>query len=129
MAEKVHDLGADSLKIALSNTTPTTGNSGLSNITEIAYTNLATSRTLSGVTATMTTGLYTLDASDMVLTAGGAVATFQYVVLYNDTPTSVAGKNPADPLIGWWDHGSAVTMANSETYTITFSSVGVLTVE
>jgi hypothetical protein len=44
------------------------------------------------------------------------VATFRYVVLYNDDPTS-----PADPLIGWYDHGSDVTLATGETYTIDFT--------
>jgi hypothetical protein len=34
-------------------------------------------------------------------------------VLYNDTQTS-----PAKPLIGYWDYGSAVTMANGDTFTI-----------
>lgn len=129
MAEKIHNLSSDSLKIALSNSAPSATNSGLSNITEIAYTNLSTSRVLSGVSSSESSGTYTLDASDMVLTAAGAVATFQYVILYNDTPTAVAGVNPADPLIGYWNHGSAVTMANTETYTITFNALGILTVQ
>ncbi|MBK7515447.1 MAG: hypothetical protein IPI51_07505 [Betaproteobacteria bacterium] len=54
---------------------------------------------------------------DLTLTATGAVGPFQYVVLYNDTPSS-----PADPLIGFWDYGSAVTMANTETFLIDFAA-------
>jgi hypothetical protein len=52
-----------------------------------------------------------------VLTASGTVASFQYVVLYNDDPTS-----PADPLIGWYDYGSSVTLNNGETFTIDFTT-------
>jgi len=60
--------------------------------------------------------------ADLVLTASGAVATFRYVVIYNDTPTS-----PADPLVGWYDYGSDVTLANGETFTIDFDGTnGVL---
>ena len=69
-----------------------------------------------------TSGTLKLVLADLVLTASGAVATFRYVVIYNDTPTS-----PADPLIGWYDYGSDVTLANLETFTIDFDAAnGVL---
>jgi hypothetical protein len=55
-----------------------------------------------------------------VLTAsGGSVAAFRYVVLYNDTPTT-----PADPLIGWYDYGSDLTLNDTETLTIDFDDAG-----
>jgi hypothetical protein len=55
---------------------------------------------------------------DIVITAtGGSVGPFRYAVLYNDTPTS-----PADPLIGWWDYGSAITLLVGETFTVDFGS-------
>jgi hypothetical protein len=95
---------------------PVATNSILGNLTQISYTNLS-SRVVTGITAEHTTGTVTLTANDLVLTASGAVATFRYVVLYNDDPTS-----PADPLICWYDHGSDVTLANGETYTIDFTS-------
>lgn len=93
---------------------PVATNAVLANLTEISYTNLST-RVVTGITAEHTTGTVTLTATDLVLTASGAVATFRYVVVYNDDPTS-----PADPLIGWWDYGSDVTLANGETFTIDF---------
>ncbi|MGA0021352.1 MAG: hypothetical protein ACO3GW_04225 [Vulcanococcus sp.] len=119
LAEKTHNLGSDTLTVALTNTLPTSGNTVLANITEISYTNLS-SRVLTGVTSSQTGGTYTLDASDLVLTASGTVPTFQYVVLYNDTATS-------DELIGWYDYGAAVNLLNGETFTITWDAAGILT--
>ena len=120
-AEKVHNLGADALTIALSNVAPVATNSVLANITEIAYTNLS-ARLVTTSSSAQTSGTYKLVCADLVLTASGAVATFRYVVLYNDTPTA-----PADPLIGWWDYGSGVTLANGETFTVDFDAAnGVL---
>lgn len=114
--KKVHNLGTsgDSLKIALTNTVPVAGNSILSDITEISYTNLST-RALVISAAAQSGGTFKLTITDLTLTASGAVATFRYVVIYNDTPTS-----PADPLIAWYDYGSAVTMANLETFVVDF---------
>jgi hypothetical protein len=43
------------------------------------------------------------------------VGPFQYVVLMNDTATN-------DPLIGWWDYGSALTLANGETFSVKFNN-------
>lgn len=119
LAEKVHNLGADTLTVALTNTAPVAGNTVLANITEISYTNLS-SRVLTSVTSSQTSGTYTLDAADLVLTASGTVPTFRYVVLYNDTATS-------DELIGYYDYGSAVDLLNGETFTITFDASGILT--
>lgn len=122
LAEKTHNLGSDTLTVALTAAAnaPVATNTQLSNLTQISYTNLS-SRTLSGVTSSQTSGTYKLDANDLVLTASGAVATFRYVVIYNDTATN-------DELICWFDHGSDVTLANGETYTIQFDAAGILTI-
>ena len=113
----VHDLANDQLVIALTNTLPVATNSVLADLTEVSYANLST-RNISTISSTQTAGTYNLDLTDLTLTASGAVATFRYVVIYNDTPTS-----PANPLIGWYDYGSAVTMANLETFVIDFDGV------
>jgi len=121
VAEKAHNLGADQLVVALSNTAPVATNAVLADITQISYTNLS-SRNVTTSSSAQTSGTYKLVCADLVLTASGAVATFRYVVLYNDTPTA-----PADPLVGWWDYGSAVTLANGETFTVDFDGTnGVL---
>ena len=119
LAEGAHNLGSDTLTIALTNTAPGATNSVLTNMTEISYTNVS-SRVLTSVTSSQTSGTYTLDAADLVLTASGTVPTFRYVVLYNDTATN-------DELIGYYDYGSAVDLLNGETFTITFDASGILT--
>jgi hypothetical protein len=121
IAEKVHNLGSDTLTVALTNSAPAATNTQLSNITEISYTDLS-SRVLANVTSAQTGGTYTLDADDLVLTASGAVPTFRYIVIYNDTATN-------DELICWFDYGAGgVTLANSETFTIEFDPAGILTI-
>ena len=123
------DLDSDTLKVALCNTDPTSGtsvvtdgNGVLANATEISYTNLS-ARTLQNVTSTQTSGTYKLSADDLVLTAsGGSVAAFRYVIIYNDTPTS-----PADPIIGYYDYGSSLTLNDGDTFTIDIGANGILT--
>lgn len=92
---------------------PVATNTVLANLTQATYTNLS-SRVITGVTAEQTTGTVTLTFNDLVLTStGGTTGPFRYVVFYNDDPTS-----PADPLIGWYDLGSDITLADGETLTI-----------
>lgn len=95
---------------------PVATNTVLANLTEISYTNLS-SRNLTTSTSAQSSGTYTQLFSDLVLTASGAVATFRYVVIYNNTPTS-----PADPLLCWYDYGSDLTLASGETLTIDFTT-------
>jgi hypothetical protein len=126
LAEKVHNLGSDTLKVALTNSAPSSSNSTLSDITQISagngYTSGGTSASISS--SAQTSGTYKLVIADVVFTAsGGSIGPFRYAVLYNDTPTS-----PADPLIGYWDYGSNVTLADTETFTVDFDATnGVLT--
>lgn len=119
ICEKVHDLSADTLTVALTAAAnaPVATNSILANLTQIAYTNLS-ARTLTVTSSAQASGTYSLVVTDKVLTAsGGSVAAFQYADIYNDTPTS-----PADPLICWFDYGSAVTLADTETFTLDFGA-------
>ena len=120
VTEKVHNLGADTLKVMLTNTAPVATNTFFANLTEIAagngYTAGGTQATISS--SSQTSGTYKLVLADVVFTAsGGTIGPFRYAVLYNDTPIS-----PADPLIGWWDYGSAVTLNAGETFTVDFDA-------
>mgnify|MGYP003419720287 FL=1 len=114
----VHNLDTGALKVYLSNAAPSAS-------ADAVKTDLAEITNQNGYTAPVdvtgvwseTGGTATLSGTDVVITATGAVGPLQYIVLYNDTPTS-----PADPLIGWWDYGSAITLANGETFTVDFGA-------
>lgn len=120
LADKVHDLFGtnDTLKVALTNAAPNVAtHDELADITDLS--------TANGYTAggadtqndgTRSGGTLTVTGVDVVWTAsGGTIGPFRYVVLYNDTPAG-------DPLIGYWDYGSAVTLQIGETFTVDFGA-------
>ena len=131
LAEKMHNLGADQLVVALSNTAPAsettrpdllTANCILANVSQISYTNCS-SRNLSTTTSAQSSGTYALVLADLTLTASGTVGPFRYVYIYNSSATLAT-----NPLIGYYDYGSSITLASGETFTIDFdNSSGVLT--
>ena len=124
------DLESDQIVVALSNTAPsseapdpsTDGNGVLANVTEISYTNCS-SRNVTTTSSSQTSGTYKLVLTDLQLTAsGGTVGPFRYIYLYNDTVTS-----PADPIIGYYDYASSLTLNDGDSFTIDFSATnGVL---
>lgn len=113
LAEKRHNLGSDTLKIMLSNTAPNTALEVKADITEIAagngYTAGGTAVTV--LSSAVVSGVYQLTADPVVFTATGAVGPFRYAVIYNDSAAN-------DELIGWWDYGSSISLADTETFTI-----------
>jgi hypothetical protein len=111
------NLGSNQFVIALTDSAPIASNSVLADISEISYTNLS-SRNVSTTSSSQTSGTYTLVLADLVMTASGSVGPFRYVVLYDDT-------GPSDPLVGWWDYGSSITMANTETFTVDFTGAAI----
>ncbi len=123
VAEKKHNLGSDTLKIALSNTAPSaSSDSAFSDITEISAGNGYTAGgiTLASITSAQASGTYELDSASPTLTAsGGDIGPFRYLVLYNDTATS-------DELIGYWDAGSPLTVADGQTVNINVNVNGLL---
>jgi hypothetical protein len=125
LAEKVHNLQSDTLKVALTNTLPVATNTVFANITEISAGN---GYTAGGTTATVsssaqTSGTYKLVLNDVTFTAsGGAMAAFRYVILYNSTPA-------AGNLIAWFDYGSSLTLNSGESLLVDFDATnGVLTI-
>ncbi|MEN9924359.1 MAG: hypothetical protein RL268_485 [Pseudomonadota bacterium] len=142
IADWIENLGtvvnatSDTFRIALSNTAPAsetnnptaTGNGVLANVTQVSYTNysdnLTVDRQLQSVTFAEAAGTTKFDAADFIITAsGGTLATFRYIYVYDDTPTS-----PADPLVQVWDYGSGISLADTQTATITFHANGMFTI-
>lgn len=124
LAEKTFNLGSDQLKIALTNTAHNSTWSQLSELTQISYTNLsgATPLNLTTASSAQTAGTYKLVINDLVLTATGSVGAFRYVYIYDDTATN-------KELIGYYDYGSSISLADTDTFTIDFDGTnGVLTI-
>lgn len=118
LAEKTHNLQSDTLKVALTNTAPTSADTGFNTTTYPApasasgYT--AGGNTLTVTSSAQTSGTYKLILANTTFTAsGGQIGPFRYVVVYNNTPTPNAS-------IGWYDYGSSITLNDTETFTIGF---------
>jgi len=111
---KTMDLSAtgDVLKLYLTNTLPVITDTVFGTPADISSGNGYTAGG-DDITNTWTespagTGLLNISANTWTA-SGGAIAQFRYVVLYNDTSTS-------KHLIGWWDYGSAIDLADTETF-------------
>lgn len=119
LAEQVHKLDTHTLRVYLSNTAPNAATHAVkADLAEISGGNGYTAGGADTQNNTSRSGGTTsVTAVDIVWTASGAVGPFRYAVLYNDDPTS-----PADPLIGWWDYGSSISLANGETFTVDFGA-------
>ena len=128
LAEKVHNLGADTLKAALTNTAPTAASDTVWNSATTAPPPAAANgyttggNTLVVTSSAQTSGTYKLVITDSVFTAsGGSIGPFRYVIVYNSTASNA--------VIGYYDYGSSITLATGETFTIDFDgSAGVLTI-
>ncbi|HUX15965.1 MAG TPA: hypothetical protein VMW52_05795 [Phycisphaerae bacterium] len=127
LAEKVHDLGGDTLKMALTNTAPTPATDTVFAPGSLhpppAAANGYAPAEAAHVTSAQTGGTYKLVLEDVVFTAvGGQIGPFRYAILYNDDAA-------ADELIAYWDRGSSLTLEADETFTVDFDAgTGVLTI-
>lgn len=128
LGEKVFDFNNDTFKVMLVNSAPVATNTVKANLTEITEQN---GYTAGGNTAAVTSWGQTSGTAKLILAdpatwtaSGGSIGPFRYAVLYDDTPSS-----PADPLIGFWDYGSSITLAAGETFTTDFDATnGVFTI-
>ena len=121
LGKGTHKLAAanDQTECYLSNATPSASLDNVkADLVEIATGNgytgpqdVANDYTQSGATSNLT-------GTDITITAsGGSIGPFQYVVHQNTTPTS-----PLDPLINWWDYGTALTLNDGESFKIDFGA-------
>jgi len=122
-AQGVHDLSTagSQLMVCLSNVVPDTLlDTVLADITQISYTNVVETYPADtlNVGAEVPAGNWKVTGTDLTVTAsGGAVAGFRYAILYDATPTT-----PLSPLIGYWDYGATVILADTEVFNIPFGS-------
>lgn len=123
LAEKVFNLGSDTLKVALTDTAPNATDNQLSQITQISgvngYTTGGTAASISS--SAQSSGTYKLVLADVTFTAsGGSIGPLRYAVLYDDTATN-------DELIGYWDYGTDLTITDGNSLLVDFSAAnGVL---
>jgi hypothetical protein len=117
LIEGVHDFDAHTFKIMLSNTAPNASTHTVrGDSSELSggngYTSGGNATTISTSETSGTAKVTGTDPSTWTA-SGGTIGAFRYAILYNDTPSS-----PADPLISWWDYGSSITLADTETFTV-----------
>lgn len=114
----VHNLNTNTLKVYLSNVAPDAAADAVkADLAEIAAGN---GYTAGGVdtqnTYSQVGGVGACVGVDATITAsGGTVGPFRYAVLYNDDAAS-------DPLIGYWDYGSSITLAAGEPLNLNFAT-------
>lgn len=98
LTNNVPDAGADSVKADLAGITEENG---------YAVADILNIYTESGGVGTMT-------STDVVWTGTGAgFGPFRYVVMYNAVTNA---------LVGWYDHGSSISIAATETFTVDFGA-------
>lgn len=116
--EKKHNFASDAIKVYLTNVAPNAATHAVkADIAEIATGNGYTGALTMTISASSQTGgTYTAAASinETVTASGGSVGPFRYAVAFNDTATS-------DELVAFWDYGSEVTLAATESIQLTLS--------
>lgn len=125
LAKGIHNLSTHEFKFRLTSAAPVATMDKISCITTIATGNgWTTDQALTIADATATGSTFRLTFSDATVeAAGGSIGDFQYVVIYNS-------NDATGHLVGWYDYGSSVTLADGEKLTIDFADgdTGVITV-
>lgn len=108
------NVSSDQFAVFLTDTAPTNTDAALASVAgQPAYTNCS-SRAITTTSSTTTAGTMKLILADLTLTAsGGTVGPFRYIGIYDDT---IVG----DPPVAWYDYGSSITLADTETFLINF---------
>lgn len=119
----VHNLHTATLKVMLTNTQPLAANGVKADIVEIAVGNgyVAGGNQVANNSYIQTAGVGKLVGDDVIFAASvGSIGPFRWAVLYDDSALN-------DELIGFWDYGSAQTLAAGEALTVDFNQAnGVL---
>lgn len=122
-----HNLQTAVFKCALTNTAPTVASDTVWNTTVAPAPAAANGYTAGGNTlttssATTTSGTFKLILADTVFTAsGGNLGPVRYAIVYN--------SSASNKVVGYYDYGSSITLADTETLTVDFDGTnGVLTI-
>ena len=115
------NLNTDLIKVYLTNATPSASADDV--LLDLADISAGNGYTAGGDDITNlyseASGTGTMTATDVTWTAsGGTIGPFRYAVIYDDTVTSPV----VDPLIAWWDYGSALTLNDGESFTVDFGA-------
>lgn len=119
------DLDSHTFKAVLSNVAPVVASDDeLADITQIANGNgyLTGGVTLASVTWLETgagLGVWRWNAADFTWTAaGGSMATFRYIIIYDDSATG-------DPLVGYYDYGTGIVITDGNAFTVDIGANGI----
>lgn len=122
-----HNLQTAVFKVALTNTAPTAATDTVWNTTVAPAPAAANGYTAGGNTLTTssaatTSGTFKLVLADSVFTAtAGGIGPVRYAIIYN--------SSASNKVVGYYDYGSSITLADTETLTVDFSAAsGILTI-
>lgn len=129
VAHALHDMKtgtAQVYKVYLTNSAPLATNTVYNTPADLATANGYTAGGVSigAISGAQSSGVFKFTAGTQPswTAAGGSIGPFEYAVLYNSTSGTL-------PLIGWWDYGTAITLTNGNTFTVTTDLVnGILTI-
>ena len=122
VAHALHDMltgTSQVFRVYLTNVAPNVTDISYSGTNEIAngngYTTLGPS--IGTITGGQTSGTFSFSGgtNPSWTASGGSIGPFRYAILYN---AGVSGT----PVIGWWDYGTALTLTNGNTFTVTLPS-------
>lgn len=106
-------------KVYLSNTLPVATNTVYGTPADLSTANgyTAGGASIGTITGSQTSGTFSFSGgtNPSWTASGGSIGPFQYALLYNST---ASGQH----LAGWWDYGTAITLTNGNTFTVTLPS-------
>lgn len=111
-----HVVGTSAYKVCLTNTQPNLADASYTDLSEIAsgngYTTGGDSTTVTKTTSLGTTRWF---GTDVTFAATGAMATFRYAVVYNNTHAS-------KPLVCYYDYGQAISLGATDGFVVDFNA-------
>jgi hypothetical protein len=113
---KLHNLDTDVFKVYLTNAAPVAGNTVYNTPADLATAGgYVAGGTDIALVYSQAAGTGTGTSTDVVFTATTGFGPFRYAVVYNSTSVT-------QPLVAWYDYGSAVTLGALETFTVDFGA-------